>query len=75
MTTRAARNNTVRIETDIEKSREESNWTKVIELAEQLKEKSPHLGYHLILLILPITHRLTLIFCYRMSITFLDRRR
>ncbi|GLV31859.1 Tetratricopeptide repeat domain 7 [Carabus blaptoides fortunei] len=43
MTTRAARNNTVRIETDIEKSREESNWTKVIELAEQLKEKSPHL--------------------------------
>jgi phage-related protein len=32
---------TSRIEVDIEKSREESNWLKVIELAEQLKEKSP----------------------------------
>lgn len=39
------RNNTVRLETEIEKSREESTWTKVIELAEQLKEKSPQLGY------------------------------
>ncbi|XP_030746939.1 tetratricopeptide repeat protein 7B-like [Sitophilus oryzae] len=29
-----------RIEVDIEKNREEGNWTKVIELAEQLKEKS-----------------------------------
>lgn len=32
---------TTRIEVDIEKNREESNWSKVIELAEQLKEKSP----------------------------------
>lgn len=32
---------TTRIEVDIEKNREESNWAKVIELAEQLKEKSP----------------------------------
>ncbi|KAJ8952634.1 hypothetical protein NQ318_020949 [Aromia moschata] len=30
-----------RIEVEIEKNREESNWIKVIELAEQLKEKSP----------------------------------
>jgi hypothetical protein len=35
---------TSRIEVDIEKSREESNWLKVIELAEQLKEKSPEFG-------------------------------
>ncbi|XP_074033304.1 tetratricopeptide repeat domain 7 isoform X2 [Leptinotarsa decemlineata] len=34
---------TSRIEVDIEKNREESNWLKVIELAEQLKEKSPEL--------------------------------
>ncbi|XP_054272006.1 tetratricopeptide repeat protein 7B isoform X2 [Macrosteles quadrilineatus] len=32
--------NSVRIETEIEKSREESNWKKVIELAEQLKSKN-----------------------------------
>lgn len=32
--------NAIRIETDIEKSREESNWKRVIELAEQLKAKS-----------------------------------
>ncbi|CAH1168197.1 unnamed protein product [Phyllotreta striolata] len=30
-----------RIEVEIEKSREESNWLRVIELAEQLKDKSP----------------------------------
>ncbi|CAH1173832.1 unnamed protein product [Phaedon cochleariae] len=30
-----------RIEVEIERNREESNWLKVIELAEQLKEKSP----------------------------------
>lgn len=35
---------TTRIEVDIEKNREESNWSKVIELAEQLKEKSPEFG-------------------------------
>lgn len=28
----------IRIEADIEKNREQSNWSKVIELAEQLKE-------------------------------------
>lgn len=33
-----------RIELEIEKSREESNWLKVIELAEQLKEKSRDYG-------------------------------
>lgn len=33
-----------RIELEIEKSREESNWPKVIELAEQLKEKSRDYG-------------------------------
>lgn len=33
-----------RLEMDIERSREESNWLKVIELAEQLREKSPDLG-------------------------------
>ncbi|KAJ8934346.1 hypothetical protein NQ314_013387 [Rhamnusium bicolor] len=32
---------TTRIEVEIEKNREESNWIKVIELAEQLKDKSP----------------------------------
>lgn len=35
---------TLRIEVEIEKCREESQWTKVIELAEQLKEKSPEFG-------------------------------
>ncbi|KAJ8973294.1 hypothetical protein NQ317_008170 [Molorchus minor] len=34
-----------RIEVEIEKSREESNWIKVIELAEQLKDKSPDLEW------------------------------
>lgn len=33
-----------RIEAEIERNREESNWLKVIELAEQLKEKSPECG-------------------------------
>lgn len=36
--------NAIRIETDIEKSREESNWKRVIELAEQLKAKSANQG-------------------------------
>lgn len=40
MTTKA-KNVTTRIEVDIERNREEGNWLKVIELAEQLKEKSP----------------------------------
>lgn len=35
---------TPRIEVEIEKNREESNWIKVIELAEQLKDKSPDLS-------------------------------
>lgn len=33
-----------RIEEEIERNREESNWLKVIELAERLKEKSPECG-------------------------------
>lgn len=37
----------VRIETDIEKSREDSNWKKVIELAEQLKVRSPANGNYI----------------------------
>lgn len=49
--TNRARNVTVRIETDIEKSREESNWQKVIELAEQLKEKTPNYGYYFFIII------------------------
>nr|XP_022901602.1 tetratricopeptide repeat protein 7B isoform X1 [Onthophagus taurus]XP_022901603.1 tetratricopeptide repeat protein 7B isoform X2 [Onthophagus taurus] len=36
---------TLRIEAEIEKNREESNWSKVIELAEQLREKSPEYEY------------------------------
>ncbi|XP_044258625.1 tetratricopeptide repeat protein 7B isoform X2 [Tribolium madens] len=40
-----AKNVTTRIEVDIEKNREEGNWLKVIELAEQLKEKSPELDF------------------------------
>lgn len=35
---------TNRIEVEIEKNREESNWLKVIELAEQLREKSLDCG-------------------------------
>lgn len=35
---------TTRIEVEIERSREEGNWTRVIELAEQLKEKSREYG-------------------------------
>lgn len=31
-------------ETEIEKSREESNWKKVVELAQQLKTRSPQHG-------------------------------
>ncbi|XP_044761836.1 tetratricopeptide repeat protein 7B [Coccinella septempunctata] len=42
MTTRGTKtNNTTRIEVEIEKNREEGNWSKVIELAEQLKDKTP----------------------------------
>ncbi|XP_045460527.1 tetratricopeptide repeat protein 7B [Harmonia axyridis] len=42
MTTRGTKtNNTTRIEVEIEKNREEGNWSKVIELADQLKEKTP----------------------------------
>jgi len=33
-----------RIESDIEKSREESDWKKLIELSEQLKTRSPNNG-------------------------------
>ena len=36
--------NAVRLETEIEKSREESRWNRVIELADQLKQRSPHQG-------------------------------
>ncbi|XP_065170657.1 tetratricopeptide repeat protein 7B [Atheta coriaria] len=36
---------TVRIETEIEKNREEGNWAKVIELATSLKEKSSEFEY------------------------------
>lgn len=37
--------NAVRIyETEIEKSREESNWKKAVELAQQLKSRSPQHG-------------------------------
>lgn len=43
MTSRVKSGST-RIEVEIEKSREESNWLRVIELAEQLKEKSPEFG-------------------------------
>lgn len=35
---------TTRIEVEIERNREESNWLKVIELAEQLKDKSTDCG-------------------------------
>lgn len=41
--------NAVRLETEIEKCREESRWNRVIELAEQLKQRSPSqgkLGFH-----------------------------
>ena len=40
--------NAIRIETDIEKSREESNWKRVVELAEQLKAKSASQGKRLV---------------------------
>ncbi|XP_050310912.1 tetratricopeptide repeat protein 7B isoform X2 [Anthonomus grandis grandis] len=40
MTTRG-KSATTRIEVEIEKNREDGNWLKVIELAQQLKEKSP----------------------------------
>lgn len=36
--------NNVRLETEIEKSREESNWKRAIELAEQLKNKNTTQG-------------------------------
>ena len=41
--------NAVRLETEIEKSREESRWNRVIELADQLKQRSPHQGKDYIL--------------------------
>lgn len=44
--------NAVRIETEIEKSREESNWKRVIELADQLKSKNAAQG-KLGLMVLP----------------------
>jgi hypothetical protein len=40
----AGRGRIFRIETEIEKSREESNWKKVVDLAEQLKLRSPDFG-------------------------------
>ncbi|XP_018326101.1 tetratricopeptide repeat protein 7B [Agrilus planipennis] len=46
MTTRVRNNNmTIRIETELEKNREEQNWAKVTELAEQLRDKSPNFEY------------------------------
>lgn len=36
--------NAVRLETEIEKSREDARWQRVIELAEQLKQGSPNHG-------------------------------
>jgi hypothetical protein len=35
---------TARLESDIQVARDESNWRRVIELAEQLKSRSPNLG-------------------------------
>jgi hypothetical protein len=40
----AGRGRSYRIETEIEKGREESNWKKVVDLAEQLKSRSPDFG-------------------------------
>jgi len=40
----AGRGRSYRIETEIEKSREESNWKRVVDLAEQLKLRSPDCG-------------------------------
>jgi hypothetical protein len=40
----AGKGRNYRIESEIEKSREESNWRKVIDLAEQLKLRSPNSG-------------------------------
>ena len=40
----AGRGRSYRIETEIEKSREESNWKKVVDLAEHLKLRSPDSG-------------------------------
>ena len=42
MTTKS--NKGMRLETDIERYREESNWKKVIELSEQLKVKHSNQG-------------------------------
>ncbi|KAF5270386.1 hypothetical protein FQR65_LT05574 [Abscondita terminalis] len=50
MTTRA-KYQTVKIDMDIEKCREDQNWSKVIQLAEQLKERSPNFEYLAYLLI------------------------
>ncbi|PSN31945.1 Tetratricopeptide repeat protein 7B [Blattella germanica] len=41
----AGKSRNYRIESEIEKSREESNWKKVIDLAEQLKLRSPNSEY------------------------------
>ncbi|KAJ9596857.1 hypothetical protein L9F63_012113, partial [Diploptera punctata] len=41
----AGKSRSYRIESEIEKSREESNWKKVIDLAEQLKLRSPNSEY------------------------------
>lgn len=43
MTTRS-KSGISRIEVEIEKNREEGNWLKVIELAQQLKDKSNEFG-------------------------------
>jgi hypothetical protein len=40
----AGKGRSYRIETEIERSREESNWKRVIDLAEQLKSRSPDFG-------------------------------
>lgn len=67
-----ARNNINRLETEIEKSREDSNWKRVIELAEQLKTRSRKDGMN-------ITHLINLeplinfgLLYSRMFIEFLD---
>jgi hypothetical protein len=40
----AGKGKSCRIEVEIEKSREESNWKRVIDLAEQLKSRTPDFG-------------------------------
>lgn len=52
-------------ETEIEKSREDSNWKKVVELAQQLKARSPQHGqyyvYNIIYVIIPIIEVFTVV--------------